>query len=70
MASRPYKTAMAITGEYTDRQSGETKKRYTRMGTLLQSDDGKLSLKLDAIPAGRDWDGWVSFFDIEPRQGT
>lgn len=63
---KPFKRAVAITGTY--HKAGETKKRYTNIGTLFQGDDGSLSLKIDAIPAGNTWDGWVSFYDFETRQ--
>lgn len=62
----PHKRAVAITGEYQDRQ-GQTKKRYTAVGTLFQYDDGGFALKLDALPAGNTWNGFISFFDIEER---
>lgn len=58
--------AVATTGEYKDRQTGETKKRYTRVGTVFENDEGQLSLKIDTIPVGPGWSGWISFFP--PRE--
>lgn len=60
----PHKRAVAITGSYQDR-NGDTKKRYTPVGTLFQYDDGGFALKLDAAPIGGD--GWISFFDLDKK---
>ena len=65
MASRKKYDAVATIGEYTDR-NGAVKKRYTNVGTVFENEDGRLSLKLDAVPVGQEWTGWVSFF--EPKQ--
>lgn len=67
MAMKPYKRAVAVTGSYEDRQ-GNTKKRYTNVGTLFQYDDGGFSLKLDSVPVGEGWNGFISFYDIEERR--
>ncbi len=48
---------IAITGEYTN-AAGETKKRFTKVGTLW--DKGNTwSIKIDQIPVGP-WDGWLT----------
>lgn len=68
MASmKPHKRAVAVTGTYTDRQGNE-KKRYTNVGTLFQYDDGGFALKLDAVPVGDGWNGFISFYDLEDRK--
>lgn len=54
--------AAASTGEYKDRQTGETKKRWQNVGAVFEGDDGRLSLKLETIPVGPGWSGWISFF--------
>lgn len=66
MGMRPFKRAVAVTGTYTDR-SGAEKKRYTNVGTLFQYDDGGFALKLDTVPVGGGWNGFVSFYDIEAK---
>ena len=66
---KPYKRAVAVTGSYTD-SNGDEKKRYTNIGTLFQYDDGGLSLKLDSIPVGDGWNGFVSFYDIEEKRDS
>lgn len=60
--------AVASVGEYTDR-NGQTKKRYVNVGAVFESDDGKyMSLKLESIPVGPNWSGWISFFEPKPRE--
>lgn len=67
MSAKAFKKAVATMGKYTNAQ-GEEKKRYTNVGTLFQQDDGRLSLKLDAVPVGEGWSGWISFYDLEPKK--
>jgi hypothetical protein len=31
--------------------------------------NGKFKVKLDAVPVGKEFEGWLQCFDIEPRQG-
>jgi hypothetical protein len=59
--------AVATVGKYTDQQGNE-KKRYVTIGAVFEGDDGRLSMKLESIPVGPSWSGWVSFY--EPRQGA
>jgi len=65
----PHKKAVAVTGSYTDRQGNE-KKRYTNVGTLFQYDDGGFALKIDSIPVGGEWNGFVSFFDLDEKRSA
>ena len=38
---------------------------------MLQHDGGdKYKVKLDCVPVGKDFEGWIQCFDIEPRQGN
>lgn len=53
---------MARAGSYTDRDGNE-KTRWQKCGILIEK-DGRLSVKLEALPIG--FDGWLSCF--EPRQ--
>jgi hypothetical protein len=69
MGMKAYKQAVAVTGSYTDRQGNE-KKRYTNVGTLFQYNDGGFALKLDSVPVCDGWNGFISFFDIKPRDGA
>lgn len=73
MGMKPHKKAVAVTGTYES--GGETKKRYANVGTLFQYDDGGFALKLDTVPVGDGWNGFISFFDLDqkkdqPKGGT
>lgn len=57
--------AVVTVGEYEDRQTGKTKKQYRTVGAVLQNDDGRMSLKLELIPAVN-FNGWINFY--EPRE--
>jgi len=59
--------AVATIGEYTTK-SGEKKKRYTTIGSVFEDDAGRLSLKLDSVPVGPEWSGWVSFYETTIAQ--
>ena len=67
MASRKKYEAVAIIGTYTA-SNGAEKKRYITVGTVFENDDGRLSLKLDAVPVGQEWSGWISFFEPKERE--
>ena len=67
MASRKKYEAVAIIGTYTA-SNGAEKKRYLNVGTVFENDDGRLSLKLDAVPVGQEWSGWISFFEPKERE--
>jgi hypothetical protein len=43
----------------------DDKPNYVNCGVVIQGDKG-LSMKLNSIPAGNEWNGWFSFF--EPRE--
>lgn len=58
--------ATATIGRYTNKD-GEEKKRYVTIGSVFQDDQGRMSLKLDAVPCGPEWSGWVSFYPVEER---
>jgi hypothetical protein len=67
MAKKIY-DAVATVGTYKDR-NGEEKKRYVNVGSVFENDKGQLSLKLDSVPVGNEWSGWVSFFEPKERDG-
>ena len=69
MPARPTHDLSIKTGTYTDRDSGEQKARWLRIGSVFRHDDGSTSIKLDCLPIGRpDWNGWVSVFPREERR--
>ena len=51
--------AIAVVGEYTT-ADGATKKRYSKLGSAFVNEKGETSVKLDSIPCGGSWDGWIS----------
>ena len=57
--------AVATVGKYT--KDGVEKKRYLTVGAVFESDEGKLTLKLEGVPVSPDWSGWISFY--EPKLG-
>ncbi len=59
---------VATTGEYTDRQTGASKKQYTNVGKAFTDDQGRISLKLTVIPVGPDWSGWLSLYPAKDRE--
>jgi hypothetical protein len=59
--------AVATIGEYTTK-TGEKKKRYTTIGSVFEDNAGRLSLKLDCVPVGPEWSGWVSFYEPTSAQ--
>ena len=55
---------VAVTGTYTDR-NGQEKKRYQKCGAAFTDDQGRISIKLEALPISTDWTGWIGLY--EPR---
>ena len=56
--------ATIVTGEYTDRQTGQLKKSYLTIGKLFIYNDGGMSLKLDAMPTGNQN---IVFYDMKTK---
>ncbi len=69
MKSRIKYEAVATIGKYKDKVTGEEKKQFLRVGTVFESEDGRLSLKLDAVPCSPDWSGFISFYPPKPAEG-
>ena len=62
------KKLVASVGTYTDNQ-GQEKTRYHTMGSLFKREDGSICLKMDSMPLGEGWNGWVNVYDLDPDQG-
>jgi len=60
---------VATLGEYTDKTTGEKKKRYTNVGKAFTDEDGRLSIKLDTIPVDPNWSGWLSLYPADRDKG-
>jgi len=55
---------------YAQQQNGDKEKQKTqwiRVGVLLEKEDGKMRIKLDAIPIGN-WDGWLNVFERQEKK--
>jgi hypothetical protein len=64
--SKVIKEISCVTGEYTNAQ-GERKKRYQRIGSIIETKNGPM-LKLDNIPLREGgWDGWAYINDPKPQ---
>ena len=59
---------LATVGEYKDPQSGETKKRRIRVGTVFENEQGQRSIKIDSTPVGPEWSGWLSEYPMDDRR--
>lgn len=69
MASFKKFDAVATIGKYTDRQGNE-KKRYVTVGSVFEDEQGRLSLKMDAVPVGGEWSGWISFYEPKAKDAA
>lgn len=58
------KSLVATMGKYTD-TLGNEKSRYITIGSMFEREDGTICLKLDALPIGGEFSGWVNCY--EPR---
>ncbi len=50
---------IAAVGEYTNAQ-GQVKKRFIKIGSAWDKGQQGISIKLDSIPSGNEWDGWLT----------
>jgi hypothetical protein len=66
MASKRTHDVTATVGEYTA-ANGAVKKRYVNVGSLFTGDDGRMSIKLESIPVGQEWSGWLSIFPVKDK---
>jgi hypothetical protein len=60
---------VATVGKYTDRQTGEEKKRYLQVGVAFTDDQGRISLKIDAMPVSPEWSGFLSLYPLDEERG-
>ena len=54
-------------GTYTDK-SGNEKNRWQKIGVCVDTKQGGLAIKLEAIPVT--WDGWISLAEPKPRENA
>jgi hypothetical protein len=58
--------AIARLGSYTDKATGKKVNRYATCGTVFESPNGRLFMRLDSLPVSPDWSGFISFRDASP----
>jgi hypothetical protein len=51
---------------YHDRSTGEEKKKWHKIGVVLENERGVQYGKIDLFPVG--WDGFFGLFDPKPRE--
>ena len=61
---------IATLGSFTDKATGKKVKRYHTCGTVFESPNGKLFMRLDALPVSPDWSGFISFREISRSSTT
>ncbi len=61
MSSTYTHDAVATVGEYTN-NAGEKKKRFVNVGKVFTDDQGRVSIKMETIPVGPAWSGWLSLY--------
>jgi hypothetical protein len=65
---KQFKKVVASTGKYTDSQGNE-KNRYFTVGRAFVREDKSVCIKIDAMPVGPDFNGWLNLYDLdEDRQ--
>ena len=62
------KYEISAMGEKYTNQNGEEKTRYVRMGVVLETRNGGLMLKVEAIPVG--WNGMAFLNTPREKDGT
>ncbi len=65
MSQRKIQNLVATVGTY--KKDGVTKKRYMTCGAVLTDEEGRISVRLDALPTSSEWSGYFSVYDIEGR---
>ena len=66
---KQFKKVVATVGQYTD-ANGQAKNRYVTVGKAFIRDDKSVSIKVDAMPVGPEFSGWLNLYDLdEDRQG-
>lgn len=52
--------------EYQDKETGKMKGVWLTVGTLFSTPHGSnMSIKLDCVPTGNEWNGWLAVYKRE-----
>ena len=52
--------------KYKDR-NGDEKTHWVQCGSIFRKDNGAMYIKLDAIPTGNEWSGWLTVKPFDPK---
>ena len=58
----------ATVGEYTDKETGEKKKRRVHCGVVLEDDHGNPVIKIESLPVAN-WSGFLSMWPAQEKRG-
>ena len=58
-----WKRIVAANGKYV--ADGREKTRWVTVGTAFIDDNRNVKLKLDSVPIGQDWNGWLNLYDFD-----
>lgn len=65
--------AVASVGKYKDKDGNE-RTRFQRVGGAFvsENDNGekRVSIKLDVLPLGREWNGWLSIYPRKDKRAA
>ena len=64
---KQFKKVVATVGKYTD-SNGQEKNRYVTVGKAFVRDDKSVSIKVDAMPVGPEFNGWLNLYDLDDEQ--
>ena len=62
---RRVKKLVATTGSYI--KDGVEKKRYLTVGHTFEDDQGRRAHKIDSLPVGGEWNGWLSEYELDEQ---
>lgn len=70
MTMRKHADLFATTGDWVD-DAGKRHKRRSKVGVVMKDDvSGKLSIRLELLPVGPAWSGWLSVVPANRETGV
>lgn len=64
---KQWKKVVATVGKYTD-ANGNEKNRYVTVGRAFLRDDKSVSIKVDSMPVGPEFSGWLNLYDLDEER--
>lgn len=68
MKARKTHDVVATVGTYKG-PDGQERKRYLTVGAAFTSPEGRISIKLEALPVAREWSGFLSLYPVDKGAG-